>query len=189
MSKTGGTRTSPIYLVGMMGAGKSTVGVLLAEQLGCAFVDTDAEVEARAACTIAEIFEREGEARFRALEAEAIEAATEAGAVVALGGGAMAQPGMADRLCERGDVVWLRLTPEESLERVGTTDDRPLLAGLDRAGRLAKLEALLSERQPYYSRAQHRVDAGRAPDEVVRAIVASLEGDDSDHEDDGSDGG
>lgn len=176
MSGPSASQERPIFLVGMMGAGKSTIGPRLAERLGRAFADTDHAVEARAGRSIPEIFERDGEAAFRRLEAEAIDEAAASGAVVALGGGAIAQPGAADRLLDVGEVVWLCVPPEVLVDRIGEGDDRPLLAGLDRAGRRARLEALLAERRPHYERADHRVDATGRTEDVVAAIEAALEG-------------
>jgi shikimate kinase len=147
-----------IWLVGMMGAGKSTVGPRLARRLARPFIDTDEEVERRAGKTIAEIFEQEGEDAFRALEGEVVAAAGRDGAVVALGGGAIARPGAAERLATRGVLVYLRARPSTLLERIGDPGSRPLLAGLDRRERLARIERLLSEREGAYGRARIVVD-------------------------------
>lgn len=160
----------------MMGAGKSTVGPALAARLGRPFVDTDHEVERTAGATVAEIFSREGEEGFRERERAAIEAAGRQGAVVALGGGAIVQPGAADRLTTRGLVVWLEADPDTILDRIGDAGTRPLLAGLDPAGQRAKLEALLEARKPYYAVAAIRVDATREPEIVVDEIVAAMQG-------------
>lgn len=158
----------------MMGAGKSTVGPGLAARLGRPFVDTDHEVEASAGRTIAELFASEGEAAFRARERTAIDAASEDAAVVALGGGAIVQEGMVDRLRARGRVVWLDADPDTILARIGDAASRPLLAGLGARAQRAKIVALLEERKPYYAQASIRVDAGRDAEAVVDAIVAAL---------------
>jgi shikimate kinase len=159
----------------MMGAGKSTVGPRLAARLGRDFVDTDQEVEREAGLRISEIFEREGEARFRAREAQAIERAARANAVVALGGGAIAQPGMAEELLARGSVIFLRVEPSVLVERIGDAASRPLLAGLDADARRQRLAALLAERRVHYQKATITVDASRGPEEVVDEIMAALE--------------
>lgn len=164
----------PIFLVGMMGAGKSTVGPRLAARLGRAFVDTDQEVERRAGRTIAEIFARDGEPHFRRLESEAIEAAAGEASVVALGGGAIAQPGAVDRLRGRGILVHLEAPIACLLDRITDPSSRPLLAGLDPDARAEKLASLLEARRPYHAAAQLRVDASRSPDEVVDRILAWL---------------
>lgn len=174
MRGTSESKNRPIYLVGMMGAGKSTVGPRLADRLGRAFADSDREIERTTGRTIAEIFEQDGETRFRELEAEAIDRASRAGGVIALGGGAIAQAGAADRLEKRGPVVFLRADPDILIKRIGSGASRPLLAGLDRAGQIERLRALLEERRVHYERASIRVDASRSAKEVVDEIVAAL---------------
>jgi shikimate kinase len=162
----------------MMGVGKSTIGPELAARLGCAFLDTDEEVERRAGRSIADIFESEGEAHFRELEAQAIDVAAggSGGAVViALGGGAVAQPGAVERLRASGDVVFLEADPEELVRRIEDGGSRPLLAGLDRGEQIDRLRSLLSERMPFYAQAHHRVDAAGGTFEVVDRIVAALQ--------------
>lgn len=160
-----------IWLVGMMGAGKSAVGRRLAERLGQPFVDTDALVEEVAIKSVALIFAEEGEPAFRNLERAAIERVAGRDAVVALGGGAIAQPGAADRLAATGTIVYLRAKPETLLARIGNADGRPLLAGLDAAGRLARVRELLAARAEHYERAHHAIDVD---DGDVEAVAARL---------------
>ncbi len=167
-------RDEPIYLVGMMGVGKSTVGSRLAARLGRSFADSDREVERVAGRSIAEIFAADGEAHFRALESEAIGNLSSKGAVIALGGGSIAQPGMIERLEARGPIVFLMAEPALLADRIGRASDRPLLAGLDRPARIERLSALLAERQPFYDRAGIRIDANASVEEVVDRIVAAL---------------
>ena len=143
-----------VWLVGMMGAGKSAVGRALAARLGRPFADSDAEVERAAGRPLADLFASAGEAGFRELERRAIEELAGRPLVVALGGGAIAQPGAARRLAETGTVIYLKARPETLLARVGEAECRPLLRGLDRAGRLARLRALLAERRAAYETAQ-----------------------------------
>jgi len=161
-----------IWLVGAMGAGKSAVGARLAERLGLAFQDADAEVERAAGARIAEIFAREGEAGFRSREHAAIERLAGCPAVVALGGGAIAQPGAAERLAATGTVVWLRARPETLAARVGDAGERPLLAGLAPSARLERLRALLAEREPCYATARIAVDTDGVEPDVVAARLA-----------------
>ncbi len=164
----------------MMGAGKSTVGPALARRLGLRFADCDAAVERAAGCTVAEIFERDGEAAFRKLEREAQEALAGEAAVVALGGGAIAQPGAPERLAASGTVVYLRARAETLAERLAATRvaDRPLLAGAGEAAApdaRARLEALLAERREAYETAALVVDTdGLAVEDVVDALAAGL---------------
>jgi 3-dehydroquinate synthase len=164
-----------IWLVGMMGAGKSAVGALLAERLGVPFVDTDAAVEERAGARVADIFATRGEPAFRALEREAIAAVAGRAAVVSLGGGAIAQPGAAKQLAASGTIVYLRARPETLAARLGEAADRPLLAGLDAEGRLARLRGLLAEREPRYQGAAITVDTDELDaGEVAAHLVAAL---------------
>lgn len=166
----------PIYLVGMMGVGKSTVGALLADALGRGFVDTDLEVERAAGRSVSEIFEQQGEARFRVLERAAIEEAFERrpSAVIALGGGAIVQPEMLARLKDRGLIVYLSARPEALCDRIGDDGSRPLLAGLSAEARVARLAALLEARRPFYEQADHSIDAEGDAAEVVRRICDVL---------------
>lgn len=162
-----------MWLVGMMGAGKSTVGPALAERLGCAFVDTDSEIERETGRSVAEIFAHEGEAWFRARERVVIDTWKGRAAVVALGGGAAAQPGMVPRLAEGGVLVYLRARPESLLARLGDCAGRPLLAGLDPAGRAARLEALLRQRSSAYEAADLTVDTDERPVVELVDLIAS----------------
>lgn len=158
-----------------MGAGKSTVAAELGKLLGCAVYDSDAVIEADAGMTIPEIFSREGEAGFRARERAAIEGLAARGAVVALGGGAMAQPGAPERLRASGTVIYLRARIDTLARRVGVGATRPLLAGLDAAARRAKLAELLGAREPAYRQAHITVDTDRnSLRRVAREIVALL---------------
>ncbi len=167
-----------IWLVGMMGAGKSAVGVELAARLGVRFVDTDAEVERAAGASVAEIFAREGEASFREQERAAIAAVAGERAVVALGGGAVAQPGVGAQLAASGTRVWLRARPETLAARVaGGSEERPLLRGLDAGGRRQRLAALLAEREPHYAASEIAVDTDDlAPEEVGVLLAERLAG-------------
>jgi shikimate kinase len=162
-----------IWLVGMMGAGKSAVGARLAARLALPFHDTDAEIEREAGASVAELFAREGEAGFRAREQKAIEGLLGRDAVVALGGGALTVPGTLDRLQAHGRVVYLRARPETLAARVGEAGERPLLHGLDAEGRGARLRELLARREPDYARAAWVVDVDGAELETVVARVAA----------------
>lgn len=159
----------------MMGAGKSTVAAEVARSLGIPAVDTDARVVEDAGRSIAEIFASQGEAAFRALERAAIEEVAGERCVAALGGGAMAEPGTPERLRETGRVFYLAARPETLAARIAAAGGRPLLEGLDPAGRLARLAELLEARAPAYEKADVRIETdGRTPAEVVRAILGAL---------------
>jgi len=164
-----------VWLVGMMGAGKSTVGHALARRLGLRFVDTDAEIERATGLSVAEIFASEGEPAFRRREREEIERWGGEPAVVALGGGAIAQAGVPQRLAASGTVVYLRAQPETLLERIGEEATRPLLAGRDAAGRLERLSELLASRRAAYETAGLVVDTdGLSADQVVARLEQQL---------------
>lgn len=173
-----------------MGSGKSTVGPLLARRLGRDFVDNDAVVEARAGRRIAEIFARDGEPAFRELEVRAIEEVAAGRSVVALGGGAIAQPGAPERLARLGTVVYLQASPRELARRVGPAEARPLLAGLDEEQRAERLAGLLRQREAAYRSARIVVETeGASAAEVVDRIAAALaEGAESEGEDVGKAG-
>lgn len=165
-----------VFLVGPMGAGKTAVGRQLARRLGMPFKDSDAEIEARTGVDIAYIFEREGEAGFRAREREVLDALTAApGIVLATGGGAVLLPENRERLAQRGTVVFLDTTLEQQLERTRRTTHRPLLANGDRR---ARLEELAEARDPLYrSIAAITIRTeGRAPGAVAAEIERALGG-------------
>ena len=142
-----------MWLVGMMGAGKSTLGPVIAARLRRRFVDTDHEIERIADCSIPEIFESEGERGFRVREEEVILALEGSGAVVALGGGAIGDPRLRERLLQSGTVVYLEASPETLVERVGDAVNRPLLQGQDREERLTTISELLEAREASYQQA------------------------------------
>lgn len=159
-----------LVLVGPPGAGKTTVGRLLALRLQVAFRDTDADVEAAAGKRISEVFIDDGEDAFRALERSAVAAAlTEHDGVLALGGGAVLAA--ETRALLRGhEVVLLDVGLPQAATRVGLSRDRPVLALNPRA----QLRALLDARAPLYAEvATRRVDTdGRTPEQVADAVLA-----------------
>lgn len=162
-----------IFLVGMMGVGKTTVGRLLAERLGLPFLDSDAQVIENTGMTVPEIFEQQGEAAFRAQESKALrEAAAGDDAVVAVAGGAVLDPANREVLREAGTVVWLRASVDTMALRVGKGHGRPLLDG-DPAAALA---AIYPQREPLYKElADVVVDVDdHRPEAVVDQIVAAL---------------
>jgi shikimate kinase len=164
-----------VFLVGPMGSGKSAVGRLLSRRLGLSLVDSDAEIEARTGVDIPYIFEREGEAGFRAREAEAIDELTQReGVLVATGGGAVLDPGTRARLRSRGCVVYLRTSVDQQLARTRSSSQRPLLMNADPRG---TLEQLMAQRSALYEEvADLTVDTdGRRVKAVVEEILRRLE--------------
>ncbi|HEY8249841.1 MAG TPA: shikimate kinase [Burkholderiales bacterium] len=163
-----------LYLVDMMGTGKTTVGRTLARRLKLRFVDSDHEIEARCGVKIPVIFEIEGERGFRGRETQAIAELTALdGIVLATGGGVVLAEENRSRLAARGTVVYLRATPEHLYERVRQDRNRPLLAGGDPLGRLREL---YRERDPLYSAlADLVVDTGRQSVQVLaRGLLEQL---------------
>ena len=162
----------PVVLVGMMGAGKSTIGRKLAAALALPFADADDEIVKAASMSIPDIFEAFGEAYFRDGERRVIARMLEGGArVIATGGGAFAQGETRALILERGIAIWLDSDLETLLERVTRKDTRPLL----RTGNPREvLERLLAERGPAYAQAPIRVvsDAGPVTQTVTRIIEA-----------------
>lgn len=157
-------------LIGLPGAGKSTVGAALARALGWRFVDVDSEIMRTTGRSVADMFRSDGEAAFRAMEARLTAAlSSQAEIVLAPGGGWAAQPGALEGLPAGTATVWLRVSPEEAIRRLGGSPlERPLLAGADP---LAAVRKLGLERNEYYSRADLVVDVdGCATDDISRTI-------------------
>ncbi|HEX6845204.1 MAG TPA: shikimate kinase [Actinomycetota bacterium] len=159
-----------VYLVGMPGSGKSTVGAELAGRFGVPFVDLDAEIEREAGSSVAEIFEIRGEAGFRALEAQAlVKASAHDPSVVACGGGVVLEPANRIALRNTGICVYLDVPLAQLEERVRPGADRPLIR---EPGDLARL---LAAREPLYREfAAHVVDGSGPPGDVADAIVEEL---------------
>ena len=162
-----------ITLVGLMGAGKSTVGRRLASRLDLPFVDADSEIEAAAGCTIPEIFERHGEAEFRAGERRVISRLLRGRPkVLATGGGAFMDPDTRQRIKARGISVWLRADLELLMARVARRDNRPLLKQGDPR---EIMERLMAQRYPVYAEADITVESNEGPhDAIVERIVDAL---------------
>lgn len=162
-----------VVLVGTMGAGKTTVGRLVADRLGVPFRDTDHDVEMVAGRSVPDIFIDAGEAEFRRLETAAVATAlSEYDGVLALGGGAVLD-GQTRALLDGHRVVFLRVGLADAAKRVGLGVSRPLLLGNVRG----RIKQLLDERTPVYeSVASHVVDTdGREPAEVAAEVLALLE--------------
>jgi len=165
-----------VLLCGLMGSGKSRVGRALASRLGWDFLDTDERVEEAAGMKVSEIFAREGEAAFRRLESTALAGLPAQRCVVALGGGTVVSAENRRVLRAKGRLVWLDAAPETLVERIGDSQKRPLLAGLDRPARIARLAQLRAERLAAYSEAELHVRTdGMSVAESAAAVHAALE--------------
>ena len=156
-----------VAIIGAPGAGKSTVGRLVATRLGLDFVDVDAEIERRVGKEVREIFADDGEAHFRAIEADVTTECLARPGVVSLGGGAPMTPAVQEALAGH-DVVWLQVSITRAARRVGLNEVRPLLVGTLRG----QLSPLLEHRTPVYQRlATVTVDTDRATAGECAAII------------------
>lgn len=167
--------SASVFLVGLPGSGKSTVGRQLARRLGLPFFDVDHVIESRLGCSIRVYFEREGEQAFRDLEAAVIDEVGQGPiAVISTGGGAVLRPENRERMRQRGQVVYLRSSPEELHRRLRHDRNRPLLQVDDP---MAKLRELHAQRHPLYAQAAHfTIDTGRpSVATLVNMIVMQLE--------------
>lgn len=166
-----------IVLIGMMGAGKSTVGRRLASRLGLPFADADVEIEAAARMTIPEIFAERGEQYFRDGEVRVISRLLEGGPIVlATGGGAWMREETRSKIAQNGISVWLKADADVILKRIKRRSDRPLLQTADPAATIA---ALIAERYPVYEAANLTVFSRDVPhdrivDECVDALLAHI---------------
>ena len=166
-----------LVLVGMMGAGKSTVGRRLAVRLGLPFLDADTEIEAAAGMSISDIFEVHGEPHFRDGEARVIARLLEGvSKVLATGGGAFMRDETRNRIAERAISIWLKADADIILRRVKRRPDRPLLRTPDPA---ATIERLIAERDPVYGQADITIASRDVPhdkivDECVDAVYSHL---------------
>ncbi len=159
---------SPIYLIGFMAVGKSTVGLMLAERLGLPFVDLDKVVEELRGLCISEIFQMEGEEGFREWETRALRQVSNGLAVVATGGGVVTKEENW-RYLQQGITVALVASPEALKRRIGSGEGRPLYDA-------SSWKALLYEREPLYRRAQVVIDTTwLTPGEVVESILEALD--------------
>ena len=163
-----------VFLVGPMGAGKTTIGRQLARSLGLGFADSDTEIEARTGADIPWIFDVEGEAGFRDREEAVLAEMTSwDNTVLATGGGAVLRPANRQVLAERGFVIYLRTTLEEQLRRTRKDRNRPLLQTADPEGTLRRLFA---ERDPLYREVADLVidTDSSSPKTVAQRVLASL---------------
>ena len=162
-----------LVLVGLPGAGKSSVGKRLANRLAIPFIDADCEIEKAAGMPIADIFARHGEAAFRAGEARVIARLLADGPkVIATGGGAFMAETTRRAIAERGIAIWLDATSDVLVARVARRDHRPLFRGVDARD---KIEELRARRDPVFAQADVRVMSSAGPhDKVVRAVIDAV---------------
>jgi shikimate kinase len=160
-----------VFLIGMMGAGKTTLGRMLAQALGFEFIDADRELEARSGVPIPTIFSVEGEAGFRRREAALLDELTQRpGIVLATGGGAILDPDTRARLRDRGLVLYLRASADEIHRRTRNDRSRPLLQTDDPR---ARIDELLEQREPLYRETAHLTfqSASANPRRLLRKLV------------------
>ena len=168
---------SNIFLVGLMGAGKSNIGRRMATRLRLPFLDADTEIEAAAGMSIPDIFETHGEPHFRDGEARVIARLLESGpAVIATGGGAFMREETRNRVRDRAVSIWLKADAEVIMKRVRRRSDRPLLQNADPDATVARL---LGEREPVYATADLTILSRDVPhdkivDECIDALHAKL---------------
>ena len=154
-----------VVLVGMMGAGKSTIGRRLSVRLRLPFLDADAEIEAAAGMSIADIFESRGEPDFRDGEARVIARLLDGGPVVlATGGGAFMRKETRDRIRDRAVSIWLKADADIIMRRVKRRSDRPLLQTADPESTVGRL---ISEREPVYQQADVTIWSRDVPHEKI----------------------
>jgi len=169
-----------IALIGFMGSGKTTVGAILAKQIGARFVDTDSRIiDAADGRSIPTIFAEEGEAGFREREAQAVADActTETPLVIATGGGVVLREENVRCLRDACSVVWLTADVNAVLARAGRDPNRPLLAGAKDVGEMrTRILTLLGERGPHYQAAAHLIvdTTGRHPGAIAREIARKV---------------
>lgn len=162
----------PVVLVGLMGAGKSTIGRRLASALALPFIDSDNEIVEAAGCSIADIFESYGEAIFRDLEQRVLlRLVSNEPCVIATGGGAFINPAIRAAIKEKVISVWLKADLDTLLDRVSRRDSRPLLKTGDKGTILSKL---MAERYPIYAEADLTIDSTAGPHETVVENILSM---------------
>lgn len=172
-SLASGSGARTIALLGLRGAGKSSVGLALAERLQWPFVELDIVVEEQAGMRLAELFELHGQAYYRRLERQALETVLKRAdpVVLSTGGGLVTEPRTYELLQANTDTVWLRAAPEDHWERVVAQGDTRPMQGNDEA--FVHLCSILQERERLYEQAQFTVDTSATPFEEVCVQVAS----------------
>lgn len=162
-----------IVLIGLMGAGKTTIGQHLSKLLGMPFIDSDAEIVKAAGCSVQDIFDLYGEPAFRDLERRVITRILDGGSLIlATGGGAFMDPQTRERIKSKAFSVWLRADLEVLDERTARRDNRPLL----RQNRRQTLQRLMEERYPVYAQADAVVDSGDEPlENTAQRVIGAMQ--------------
>lgn len=161
-----------IILTGMMGSGKTTVGVELAKKLALNFIDVDSEIEKEQKCTITEIFEKYGEEYFRKLEAKKIEQVLMPNNVIALGGGAFENEAIRKLLLEKSKVIYLKTSAQEILKRIENTNNRPLLKN---KMNLENIMQIIKKREANYKKAHLTVETNKKEiNKIIEEILKWL---------------
>lgn len=166
-----------IYLTGFMGAGKSTVGRVVARELGWKFIDTDHLIEEAAGMRIGDFFTRHGEEPFRVLEAKVVQGVTdEHRTVVSLGGGALLDEKSRQRIFESGLLIYLRAEAVTLTRRLERTSHRPLVKTYQGRALEKRVTEMLAVREPFYQLASIHIDTeGKAAGEVAAEVIRSFE--------------
>jgi shikimate kinase len=162
-----------VYLIGMMGSGKSTTGKLLAQKLGYQFFDTDEVIKQATGLTIAQIFAESGEAEFRKIETQVLSQLSAYTRLVVATGGGIVLERMNWSHMQQGLVIWLEVEPEILLDRLKEDITRPLLQNADPQN---KLKTLLEQRHPLYAQAdvKVRVEKHDSPETVVATMMSEI---------------
>lgn len=166
-----------VFFTGFMATGKTRIGEATARSMGWQFIDTDKYIEAEQNRSISEIFEKEGEAYFRDLEFKAIQTlARKEYHIISLGGGALTQARVLQLIKREGILVRLWAPVEVISERIGRKDTRPLMRGLTDQERQAKIQAMLDEREPYYSQADLSIESrdDTTVDQLTRQLKSKI---------------
>ena len=163
----------PITLIGIMGAGKTTLGKRLARQLNLEFFDSDIEIEDFAGCTIKTIFERQGEQAFRNIEQKVLaQLLSGSNRVIATGGGAFINPDTRLLIKEKTISIWLKTNLNLAMSRVEGRDKRPLLNNVDIR---KKLDQIINQRNPIYAEADITIDSENIPhDQMLNKLLYAL---------------
>jgi XRE family transcriptional regulator, aerobic/anaerobic benzoate catabolism transcriptional regulator len=172
---TAAMRRDRIALIGLRGGGKSTLGVLLAGELGCPFIELDREVERESGMSLGALFEMFGQATFRRMERAALEAILDNNKrfVLATGGGLVTEPATFELLLESCFTIWVRARPEDHMRRVEEQGDLRPMSGNARA--MDDLRSILASREPLYAKADATLDtSGEAPPRSLRALKKLL---------------